>query len=331
MGTKRNPRRGSMQYWPRKRAKREYARVRTWPKSDKTCFLGFPGYKVGMTHMSVLDNNKNSMTKGQEIFMPGTVIECPAIKILCLRFYKKSKNKLLADSDVLFKVDKEVRKKLSLPKKINSPDLENFEKNIEDYADVRAIIYTQPKKTNIGQKKPEVFELGIGGQNPKEKLEFVKQFIGKEIKITDVFQTGQQLDVKGITKGKGFQGTTKRFGTKVRTRKTEKAKRGTGTLGPWHPHRVRFTVAQPGKMGYHSRTDRNKWLLKIGENPDEINVKGGFLHYGKVVNNYVIVKGSVMGPAKRMIIMTKAMRPNKLIPNQAPQITYVSLESKQKN
>ncbi len=320
-----------MQYWPRKRCKRPYARVRSWPESKQTGFLGFAGYKVGMTHFSVLDNDKNSMTKGQEIFMPGTVIECPGIKILSLRFYKKTKHKSSAASDALLNVDQEVAKKLNLPKKIKEADLGAVEKQLENYDDLKVVVYTRPKATAIGKKKPEVFELAIGGNNINEKFEFVKQFIGKEIKLSDVFSEGEQVDVKGVTKGKGFQGTTKRYGTKVRGRKTEKAKRGVGTLGAWHPHRVRFTVAQPGKMGYHLRTDKNKWVIRISDKPEEINVKGGFLHYGNVVTDYMIVKGSVMGPCKRMIIITKPRKPNKKIPKDAPDIKYVSLESKQKH
>ena len=62
----RQPRRGSMQFWPRKRARRSYARVKAWANSDKPKLLGFAGYKVGMTHIIAtdsLDNVEISSTK----------------------------------------------------------------------------------------------------------------------------------------------------------------------------------------------------------------------------------------------------------------------------
>lgn len=325
MPTRRSPRRGSMQFWPRKRAKRGYARVRYWPEGKG--FLGFAGYKAGMTHLMINDNSPNSMTKGQDIFCPVTVIECPPMKICGLRFYKKSYKGLRAVSDVLFKVDKELGKKLKLPKKTKHK-LEDI--NIEEYDDLHAIVYTQPKLTGIGKKKPEIFEIGIGG-SVKEKLDFVKEFIDKEIKITDVFQAGEQVDIHGVSKGKGFQGTTKRYGTFIRGRKTEKAKRGIGTLGGWKPARVQYTVPQPGKMGYHNRTEYNKWILKVGDKPEEINPKGGFLKFGMVKNPYILVKGGIIGPRKRLVRFNKPIRPNKKIVAQPPEISYVSLESKQRH
>ena len=53
--------------------------------------------------------------------------------------------------------------------------------------------------------------------------------LGKEIKVEDVFESGVSVDVHGITKGKGFQGTVKRFGVPIRQHKAEKTKRGIGT------------------------------------------------------------------------------------------------------
>ena len=86
----RNPRMGSMAFWPRKRAKNEVARVRAWANTKDTKLLGFSGYKAGMTHLHITDNNPNSLTKGEDIFCPVTVVECPPLKAFSLRFYKNS-------------------------------------------------------------------------------------------------------------------------------------------------------------------------------------------------------------------------------------------------
>ena len=62
---------------------------------------------------------------------------------------------------------------------------------------------------------------------------------------------------------------------------------------------------------------------------EEINVSGGFKGYGPVSSEYLVVKGSIVGPKKRMIILRKAIRENKRLPKVPPQIKYVSLVSGQ--
>jgi large subunit ribosomal protein L3 len=67
--------------------------------------------------------------------------------------------------------------------------------------------------------------------------------------------------------------------------------------------------------------------VKIGENGEEITPKGGFLNYGIVRNDYVLLKGSVPGPKKRLVRLSRAIRaPPKL---DAPDIVYISKESQQ--
>ena len=77
MPNKRSPRKGSMQFWPRKKAKRAYARVNSFAQEKEPKLLGFAGYKAGMSHLLVEDNRKTSTTKGEDIFCPVTIIECP--------------------------------------------------------------------------------------------------------------------------------------------------------------------------------------------------------------------------------------------------------------
>ena len=109
MPTIRKPRKGSMQFWPRNKAKRIYPRVHTWSdKLSETKFLGFAGYKVGMTQVTVIDNNKHSKTKGENIIMPATIIECPPMKIAGIRTYKKMHSGLQADKQVMKKIDKDL-------------------------------------------------------------------------------------------------------------------------------------------------------------------------------------------------------------------------------
>tara|TARA_B100000886_G_scaffold282042_1_gene206216 strand:- start:221 stop:547 length:327 start_codon:yes stop_codon:yes gene_type:complete len=104
-----------------------------------------------------------------------------------------------------------------------------------------------------------------------------------------------------------------------------------GNLGPFSPGYVVSTVPQAGQTGYHQRTEYNKRLLKIGDNPDEINPKGGFLNYGLIRGNYALLHGSLPGPSKRLIRFRKAVRfhGKKTDSVVVPEITMISQESQQ--
>ncbi len=173
------------------------------------------------------------------------------------------------------------------------------------------LVHTLPSRTGIGKKKPELFEIGISGSK-EAKLDFLKPFLEKEIKLIDVFKENQLLDIHAITKGKGIAGPVQRFGVAIRSHKSHKTKRGPGALGPWQPKKVRFQVPHAGQRGYHQRTEYNKQALKISNKPADVTPKGGWKHYGFIKNDYVIIKGSIPGPSKRTMIMTEPMRPTKL-------------------
>jgi len=316
-----HPRRGSLQYWPRKRARKIRPRINSWKAVEEVKLLGFLGYKAGMSHVIVKEKRGR---KEEEIFYPVTILECPPLKPLAIRFYKKTENGLMVIKDVYAeKFDKELSRKFKPPKKkVEIPKMEEFD-------DLRLIVYTRPKNTSIGKKKPDIIELGIGGKSKEEKLEFAKNLLGKEeIKVSEIFKQGQFVDVHGVTKGKGFQGTVKRYGVAVKQHKSEKTKRGIGTLGPWTPKRVLYSVPQPGKMGFHLRTEFNKFIIKIGDKVEEINPKGGLVNYGFIKNEYVIIKGSIPGSKKRPVVLTEAQRPPKKIP-QITEIIHISQKSQQ--
>ena len=316
-----------MQYWPRKRARKVYARVRSWAASKEAKPLGFAGYKVGMSHVMFTDNKKESITRGEEISVPVTIIECPPIKVASIRFYKNTIKGLKLISEVFSdKLDKELERRITLPKKIK-----NNVEDIKDFDDIRIFVYTQPGLTAIGKKKPELFEVALGGSK-EEKLNYSKEKLGKEITAKEVFREGQQLDIHAVTKGRGFQGPMKRFGISRRRHKSEKSIRNPGSLGAWKAQgQTMWRVAHAGKMGFHTRTEYNKWLLKIGEKPEELRMDGGIPHYGAIKNHYLLIKGGIAGPAKRLVRITDAVRASDKTPKSAPEIQYVSLASKQGN
>jgi len=81
-------------------------------------------------------------------------------------------------------------------------------------------------------------------------------------------------------------------------------------------------------MGYHQRTEYNKLILKVGDNPNDINVAGGFLHYGLVRGDYLVMQGTLPGPSKRLLRLRLPVRAKK--PKiEAPKVLTISLASKQ--
>lgn len=319
----RKPRKGSMQFWPRKRAKRPYPSISSWAKAKDAKPLGFAGYKAGMTHVIATDNRKNSPTKGQDISMPVTIIECPPLKVASIKFYKKTPYGIKLSNEVMGKVDKELEKKIILPKKTKETGIEKI--NPAEYDNITLLAYTQPKLTGIGKKTPEIFEIGIGGDT-KAKFDYARSVLGKEINVADVFQEGQQIDAHAVTKGKGFQGPVKRFGIGIRSHKSEKTKRGPGSLGGWKAQgHFMYRVAHAGQMGYQSRVDYNKHLVKIEADAKKINPKCGFIRYGNIKNTSLLIKGSLPGPKKRLIRLCSATRENRRIPREAPAIQQIML------
>jgi len=320
MPQKRFPRSGSLQFWPRKRSKRIYTRVRSWADVKDAKLLGFAGYKVGMTHLIINDNRKTSTTKNIDISCPATIIECPPLKAVSIRFYKNTIKGQKAVSETLAGTqDKELKRKIPVPKKGKEE-----KKDPEDFDYVHLLVQTQPKLTGIGKKKPDLFEISVGG-NKEDQLKYAKEKLGKEITIEEVFKEGQQLDIHAVTKAKGVQGPVRRFGIALRNHKSEKSIRNPGSLGGWiQQGHTMWRQAKAGKMGYHTRTEYNKWLLKIGKT-NELNKKGGFEHFGVIKNQYILLKGSIAGAKKRIIRFNEPTRPNKKIPGSAPEIKYINL------
>lgn len=300
MPKKHKPRAGSLQYWPRKRARRIYPSVKNYPDSNEPKPLAFAGYKAGMTKILFTDNRRGSPTQGQTVSHAVTVLETPPMLVLGIRFYSNG-----TPTGEIYKKDlpKDLRKYLKISKKSKEP---------KNYNEIRLIACTQPKRSGLGKEKPEVFEISMGG-NLEEKTKKAKELLGKELKIDDIFKEGDFVDAIGVTKGKGFQGVVKRYGVKLRGRKDEQHHRQIGVIGAEGVARVLYSIPQPGQLGFHRRTEFNKQIYKIGRNPKEVTPDGGFVNYGLIKGGYVLLKGSVPGPKKRLIVLRAPMRPHRKI------------------
>jgi len=325
------PRRGSLAYLPRGRAKHQTARIRFWPHVEAgPTLLGFMGYKAGMTHVFMVEDRAGSPNFGKEVMYPATVIDTPPLTICAVRAYTQTPYGLKTLTEAWMKEPPKDINRLTTPPK--NPDPQNGFKKMEDNLDkiteFRLLASTQPKLAGVPKKKPELIEIKVDGAQIKDQFEYVKNQLGKNLSVTNIFKEGQFIDIVAVSKGKGFQGPVKRFGVKIRDRKSRKTQRGIATLGPWSPSRVLYTVARAGQMGYHQRTEYNKRILKIGTNGADVSPKGGFIRYGPVKGAYVLISGSIPGPTKRQIRLRYPTRPPRRLP-EAPKIISVSLESPQ--
>ena len=331
MAKKSRPKKGSLAFHPRVRASDHAGRVRSWPETDEVGLLGFPGYKAGMTHVHMIEDRPNAPERGREVVRAATVVDCPPVKMFGLRMYSSNRYGKLAQTEAWSSdVDRDLSRRIKrLPREADPEKrLSEMEGMLEKACDFSAVIHTVPRATGI-KKTPDVMEVGLGGRTAADKFEHARGLLGKEIRIEDVFHAGEVVDVTAVTKGKGFQGPVKRFGIKIRSRKTDDARRNPGTLGPWHPHQVMWTVPLGGQTGYHQRTEFNKRLLRIGTSEDPVDPRGGFLRYGEISGDYAILSGSTPGPTKRLLNLRKASRPWRNLPDETPNLTEVSLASAQ--
>ena len=339
MAKRSHPRRGSMAFSPRKRSARHFGHVKSWPETDasEVRVQGFAGWKAGMTHVMARDLNPRSTSAGQEIRVPVTVVEVPKMRVLGVRGYKMTPYGKQAAGEAWVNAEQisEAFPQLFRRMHNNAMKVHDSEKHLNalgdaDLVEVRIIAATQPHSiTGTSSKTPEVMELGLVGGDSAAKLEWAKEHMGQEISINDVFNEGVFVDAIGVTKGYGWQGVIRRFGGKLQSHKNSKKRRQHGNMGDFGTGYVRKTIRQGGQTGYHQRTEYNKRILSIASAEDKaITPSGGFLHYGEVNSDYVLVKGSLPGPAKRLVRFRDATRGSDK-PEHPYEITYVSTSSKQ--
>lgn len=200
-------------------------------------------------------------------------------------------------------------------------DIEHELERIKNHCTiVRVLAHTQVKKLNLRLKKAHIMEIQINGGDVAAKVDFAKSLFEKEVTVDSVFAKDDQIDVIGVTKGRGYEGVTTRWGVTRLPRKTHRGLRKVACIGSWHPARVSSTVARAGQNGYFHRTELNKQVYRIGKKGDEascqteadltkksITPMGGFVHYGEVREDWLMLKGAVVGVKKRPLVLRKSL------------------------
>lgn len=298
-------------------------RARSAPKNAKEPVpTNFVAYKAGMAHLGMVDDSE-SPSKNIEISTSCTILEVPRVEVYGARFYEKDSN---GYKKIKFEIHANEKQQKAGASKKEHASIDSIKGKLGSISDITALMVAHPKGLAVEQHHPMKFESSIGGTT-EDKLNFVSSRMGKEVKVSEIFKSGEFIDVSTVTKGKGWQGTIKRFGTARLFHKATGKVRHIGTLGPFTPGKVLFTVPQAGQLGFNYRTESNKRILKLGSSAEaqSVNPKAGFTNYGNVKNDFIIVKGSVGGPAKRLVRIRKSESRNRKGIKE-PKINYTSID-----
>jgi len=343
------PRHGNLGFLPRKRTKHHRGHIRTFPVDDASKephLTAFMGYKAGMSHIARTVDKMGSKLHKKPVVEPVTIIETPPMTVVGVvgyvetpkglrtlttvwaqhlgenvrrRFYKRwvPQNKAKAFTRYAKKYDTAEGK----------AELEaQYEHIIKLCQRVRVIAHTDIRAVRLRQKKADVMEIQVNGGDVAAKVAFARSLLEKQVNFSDVFSKDEMVDLLGASRGGGNEGVTTRWGTTRLPRKTHRGLRKVACIGSWHPSRLSYSVARSGQNGYHHRTEINKKIYRIGLKDQEndastatdlteksITPMGGFPHYGVIVNDWVMIKGGVIGPKKRVITFRKNLRPNTTI------------------
>jgi large subunit ribosomal protein L3 len=127
--------------------------------------------------------------------------------------------------------------------------------------------------------------------------EFAAGFeLGAELKVDQIFEEGQMVDVQGVSRGFGFQGVVKRyhFAGNIQTHGTHEYRRHGGSIGTrMTPGRVKLGMKMPGHMGDATRSVLNQKVAKlVGE------------------QNLILVRGGVPGSRGGLVVVRGAIKKN---------------------
>ena len=334
------PRHGSLGFLPRKRSRRSRGKVKSFPHDDrskKPHLTAFMGYKAGMTHIVREVDKPGSKLHRKEVVEAVTILETPPMVVIGIVGYTESPQGLRTFKTVWAShLSDEAKRRFyknwyrskrkaftKYARKFSDKKNSRFQKDLakmKKYCTViRVIAHTQIRKLRLRQKKAHIMEIQVNGGSIRQKVDFAVSLLEKPVPVSAVFDENEMIDTIAVTKGKGFEGVTTRWGTRRLPRKTHKGLRKVGCIGAWHPSRVNFAVPRAGQNGYHHRTEINKKIYRLGvkegrnaKTESDLTTKpitpmGGFPHYGVVNEDFLIIKGAVPGVKKRVITLRKSL------------------------
>ena len=138
----------------------------------------------------------------------------------------------------------------------------------------RASLLSKPATGHLAKAKVEA---GRGLWELRVEADQIGAYeVGGEIKA-DIFEVGQKVDVQGVTKGKGFQGTIKRWNFRMgdATHGNSLSHRAPGSLGQRQtPGRVFPGKKMSGHMGAVQQSTQNLEIVRVDAERGLIAVRG---------------------------------------------------------
>jgi large subunit ribosomal protein L3 len=177
-----------------------------------------------------------------------------------------------------------------------APNVVLQRKSVDSDGYVAVQVGFEDKREKLANK-PEKGHVAKANTAPKR---FIREFrgddlaaleVGQEVKV-DIFAAGDIVDVTGISKGKGFQGSIKRHGqSRGPMAHGSRYHRRPGSMGPVAPNRVFKGKALPGRMGGEQVTVQNLEIVKVDTE-----------------RNLLLIKGNVPGAKKALLKIKGAVK-----------------------
>ena len=177
-----------------------------------------------------------------------------------------------------------------------APNVVLQKKSVDSDGYVAVQVGFEDKREKLSNK-PEKGHVAKANTAPKR---FIREFrgddlvayeVGQEVKV-DIFAAGDIVDVTGISKGKGFQGSIKRHGqSRGPMAHGSRYHRRPGSMGPVAPNRVFKGKLLPGRMGGDQVTVQNLEIVKVDAE-----------------RNLLLIKGNVPGAKKALLKIKGAVK-----------------------
>lgn len=332
-----------MGFLPKKRTRHHAGKIKSFPKDVKTekpHLTAFMGYKAGMTHITREVNKPGAKIHKKEVVEAVSIVETPPMVVVGFVGYVETQRGLRALTTVWAQhLGENVRRRFyrnwyKSKKKAFSRYAKKYETDAAGMAKeierakkychtIRVLAHSQIEKCNLRQKKAHLKEIQVNGGSTADKVDFAKGLFEQEVNFHSVFAMDEMVDVIGVTKGHGNAGVTSRWGVTRLPRKSHRGLRKVACIGSWHPARVQFQVPRAGQKGYFHRTEINKKIYRVGKKEDlaksattehdltekRITPLGAFPHYGEINEDWVMIKGGIVGHKKAVVTIRKTLLP----------------------
>ncbi|MCL2323443.1 MAG: 50S ribosomal protein L3 [Oscillospiraceae bacterium] len=159
-------------------------------------------------------------------------------------------------------------------------------------------------QVGFGEIREKLVNKPLAGHFKKANVQnrrFIREFrlddtssleVGNEIKV-NIFEQGEKIDISGISKGKGYQGSIKRWGAhRGPMSHGSKFHRAVGSQGASSdPSRTFKNRKMPGHMGNKHTTLLNVMVAKVIEE-----------------KNLLLIRGGIPGPNKGLVVIRSTVK-----------------------